>query len=140
MAFSADSTLFSGMAYLGTIIGQLSFGYFVDRYGRKYGELAWTRAQNVQNLTPGLFTGMLAASTIMIVGSALCAGAYGAGGSTEGMFTALIVYRLVTGIGSEFSAFIFCVQSFERSHSATQSAPSIRPVQLPAVRARRTLA
>lgn len=36
---SADSTLFSGMAYLGTIIGQLSFGYFVDRYGRKWGAL-----------------------------------------------------------------------------------------------------
>lgn len=43
---------------------------------------------------------MLAASVIMIVGSALCAGAYGAGGSIEGMFAALIVYRLITGIGS----------------------------------------
>ncbi|BGP57677.1 glycerophosphoinositol permease [Rhodotorula sphaerocarpa] len=73
------STLFSGMAYLGTIIGQLSFGYFVDRYGRKWG--------------------MLAASTIMIIGSALCAGAYGYHGSVQGMFTALIVYRLLTGIG-----------------------------------------
>lgn len=73
------STLFSGMAYLGTIIGQLSFGYFVDRYGRKWG--------------------MLAASTIMIIGSALCAGAYGYHGSVQGMFAALIVYRLLTGIG-----------------------------------------
>ena len=43
---------------------------------------------------------MLAASVIMIIGSALCAGAYGAGGSIEGMFAALIVYRLITGIGS----------------------------------------
>ena len=25
------------MAYLGTILGQLTFGFFVDRYGRKYG-------------------------------------------------------------------------------------------------------
>lgn len=26
------------MAYLGTILGQLTFGFFVDRYGRKYGK------------------------------------------------------------------------------------------------------
>lgn len=35
----------------------------------------------------------------MIVGSALCAGAYGANGSTQGMFAALIAYRCITGIG-----------------------------------------
>ncbi|GAA5921016.1 hypothetical protein JCM3775_004050 [Rhodotorula graminis] len=73
------SELFSGMAYLGTIIGMLFFGYFVDRYGRKYG--------------------MLASSCLMILGSALCAGAYGAGGSTQGMFAALIVYRFIAGLG-----------------------------------------
>ncbi|GAA5968569.1 hypothetical protein JCM11641_007682 [Rhodosporidiobolus odoratus] len=73
------STLFSGMAYLGTIVGMLSFGYFVDRYGRKYG--------------------MLTASAIMIVFSALSAGAYGAGGSTKGLFDALIAYRFFTGVG-----------------------------------------
>ncbi|GAA5992147.1 hypothetical protein JCM10908_001788 [Rhodotorula pacifica] len=90
------STLFSGMAYLGTVIGQLSFGFFVDRYGRKYG--------------------MLAASMIMIVGSALCAGAYGAGGSIDGMFAALIVYRLITGIGigAEYpSGSVACSESTE---------------------------
>jgi len=73
------SELFSGMAYLGTILGMLFFGYFVDRYGRKYG--------------------MLTSSCIMIVGSALCASAKGAGGSISGMFAALIVYRFITGIG-----------------------------------------
>ncbi|GAA5836750.1 hypothetical protein JCM9279_007649 [Rhodotorula babjevae] len=73
------SELFSGMAYLGTIVGMLTFGYFVDRYGRKYG--------------------MLAASCLMILGSALCAGAYGAGGSTQGLFAALIVYRFIAGLG-----------------------------------------
>ncbi|GAA5899658.1 hypothetical protein JCM8208_000620 [Rhodotorula glutinis] len=73
------SELFSGMAYLGTIAGMLFFGYFVDRYGRKYG--------------------MLASSCLMILGSALCAGAYGAGGSTQGMFAALIVYRFIAGLG-----------------------------------------
>ncbi|GAA5869308.1 hypothetical protein JCM3774_004202 [Rhodotorula dairenensis] len=90
------STLFSGMAYLGTIVGQLTFGFFVDRYGRKYG--------------------MLAASVIMIVGSALCAGAYGAGGSIQGMFAALIVYRLITGIGigAEYpSGSVACSESTE---------------------------
>lgn len=41
---------------------------------------------------------MLASSCLMILGSALCAGAYGAGGSTQGMFAALIVYRFIAGV------------------------------------------
>ncbi|GAA6009663.1 hypothetical protein JCM10207_004146 [Rhodosporidiobolus poonsookiae] len=73
------SQLFSGMAYLGTVVGMLSFGYLVDRYGRKYG--------------------MLTASGIMIVFTALSAGAYGAGGSVQGLFAALTAYRALTGIG-----------------------------------------
>lgn len=100
------------MAYLGTIIGQLTFGFFVDRYGRKYGAFARatiasrTRADGRERTC---HAGMLAASVIMIVGSALCAGAYGAGGSIQGMFSALIVYRLITGVGSEL-----CLHSFRQ--------------------------
>lgn len=60
-------------------------------------------------------TGMLAASTIMIIGSALCAGAYGYHGSVQGMFTALIVYRLLTGIGSESRLLMFLVYEYTRN-------------------------
>ncbi|GAA6030862.1 hypothetical protein JCM8097_008912 [Rhodosporidiobolus ruineniae] len=92
------STLFSGCAYLGTVIGQVSFGYLVDVYGRKFG--------------------MLAASCIMIVFTALSAGAYGAGGSISGMFAALIAYRFLTGIGigAEYpSGSVACSESTENA-------------------------
>ncbi|GAA5824862.1 hypothetical protein JCM11251_005371 [Rhodosporidiobolus azoricus] len=92
------STLFSGMAYLGTVVGMLSFGYAVDRFGRKFG--------------------MLTASSIMIVFTALSAGAYGAGGSVQGMFKALIAYRFLTGIGigAEYpSGSVACSEATENS-------------------------
>lgn len=53
---------------------------------------------------------MLASSCLMILGSALCAGAYGAGGSTQGMFAALIVYRFIAGVRQPLS-----VQSLSRA-------------------------
>lgn len=105
-----DSEIFTGIAYLGIICGQLGFGFVVDRYGRK--------------------SSMLTASCIMIVGSALCAAAYGAHGSVDGMLAALIVYRFITGIGSTFS--------FSRVHpvgavnlltvTLLRSAPISRPI------------
>ncbi|GAA5899751.1 uncharacterized protein JCM6883_005978 [Sporobolomyces salmoneus] len=73
------STLFSSMGFAGTVVGMLSFGYFVDRFGRK--------------------SGMLASSAFIIVFVALSAGAYGAGGSTTGLLQALIAYRFLAGIG-----------------------------------------
>ncbi|GAA6060458.1 hypothetical protein JCM10212_000886 [Sporobolomyces blumeae] len=73
------STLFSSMGFVGTVVGQLSWGYIVDRFGRK--------------------TGMLSASCIIIIFTALSAGAYGAGGSTVGMLQALIAYRCLAGVG-----------------------------------------
>ncbi|GAA5984713.1 hypothetical protein JCM10908_003471 [Rhodotorula pacifica] len=95
-ASNHHSQIFTGIAYLGIICGQLGFGYIVDRYGRK--------------------SSMLAASCIMIVGSALCAGAYGANGSVDGMLAALIVYRFITGIGigAEYpSGSVACSESSE---------------------------
>ncbi|BGP57787.1 glycerophosphoinositol permease [Rhodotorula sphaerocarpa] len=74
-----NSQIFTGIAYLGVIVGQLGFGWIVDRHGRRMS--------------------MLSASCIMILGSALCAGAYGYKGSIDGMLAALVVYRFLTGIG-----------------------------------------
>ncbi|GAA5955294.1 hypothetical protein JCM21900_003036 [Sporobolomyces salmonicolor] len=73
------STLFSSMAFAGTVVGMLGWGYLVDRFGRK--------------------SGMMSASTIIVVFTALSAGAYGAGGSTQGLLQALIAYRFLSGIG-----------------------------------------
>lgn len=42
---------------------------------------------------------MLASSAFIIVFVALSAGAYGAGGSTKGLFQALVAYRFLAGIG-----------------------------------------
>jgi len=57
----------------------LGFGYLVDRFGRK--------------------AGMFSASGIIIIFTALSAGAYGANGSVKGMLQALIAYRCLSGIG-----------------------------------------
>ncbi|EEB08961.2 glycerophosphodiester transporter [Schizosaccharomyces japonicus yFS275] len=67
------------IAYVGTIVGQLSFGYVSDQIGRK--------------------RGMIVATVILIVATALCTGAYGPHGSIDGMITALIVYRFFLGVG-----------------------------------------
>lgn len=60
----------------------LGFGYIVDRFGRKWG--------------------MQLATIIVFVFSALAAGAKGAGGSTSGLFQALIAYRFLTGYVQAF--------------------------------------
>ncbi|GAA5856488.1 hypothetical protein JCM5353_002088 [Sporobolomyces roseus] len=73
------STLFSSMGFVGTVVGMLAWGYLVDRFGRK--------------------AGMFSASAIIIVFTALSAGAYGANGSVKGMLQALIAYRCLSGVG-----------------------------------------
>lgn len=67
------------MVFVGTIIGQGSFGYLTDRYGRK--------------------PGMIFASLWLALFSLISGVAYGAGGSIQGMFSALIAYRFLLGIG-----------------------------------------
>jgi hypothetical protein len=37
--------------------------------------------------------------TVLIIFSILCAGAYGAGGSTQGLFAALSAFRFLIGLG-----------------------------------------
>lgn len=60
----------SSIAFAGTVVGQLLFGYVADRYSRKLA--------------------MTISAVILIVMAALCTGSYGAGGSAEGLFTMLV--------------------------------------------------
>ncbi|KAK7206894.1 glycerophosphoinositol permease [Myxozyma melibiosi] len=69
----------SSIAFAGTVLGQLSFGYISDHYSRKLG--------------------MLVSTGILIVFSILCAGSWGAGGSVGGMLAALTAYRFFIGVG-----------------------------------------
>lgn len=97
---SAMSTRISNSLFVGCIIGQIGFGYICDRVGRK--------------------VGMMLTTFLVIIGAALCAGAYGANGSIEGMFWALTVYRgiLGVGVGGEYPC---------SSASASEAADIVRP-------------
>ncbi|MCJ1229684.1 hypothetical protein MMC12_006353 [Toensbergia leucococca] len=93
----ADSTAsqnVSSIAFAGTIVGQLAFGYTSDHYSRK-----WS---------------LLVSTFILILFAALCAGSYGYHGSIGGMFAALTAYRffLGIGIGGEYPAgSVACAES-----------------------------
>ncbi|KAK3835958.1 MAG: major facilitator superfamily domain-containing protein [Linnemannia elongata] len=76
---SEMSTRLGNALFVGIVLGQIGFGFFCDRVGRK--------------------VGLLVTTFLVIIGAALCAGAYGAGGSTEGLFWALTIYRGILGVG-----------------------------------------
>jgi MFS family permease len=69
----------TSIAFAGTVVGQLVFGYTSDKWSRK-----WT---------------LLLSTIILIVFAALSAGSYGAGGSVTGLLAALTAYRFLLGIG-----------------------------------------
>lgn len=66
-------TILSSLAFAGTIVGMLSFGYISDRVGRKFG--------------------MMSATLIVALFSLLSATSKGAGGSIVGTLQALSAYR-----------------------------------------------
>lgn len=79
----------SSIAFAGTVVGQLSFGYIADYYSRK--------------------AAMLIGTVMLIVFSVLCAGAWGVnttGTNAGGLFAAITAYRFFLGIaiGSEYSS------------------------------------
>ncbi|CDO91735.1 unnamed protein product [Kluyveromyces dobzhanskii CBS 2104] len=79
----------SSIAFVGIVLGQLSFGYIADYYSRKLA--------------------MLLGNIILIVFSILAAGAWGVGTTSTnagGIFAAITAYRffLGVGIGSEYPA------------------------------------
>ncbi|ORZ34872.1 major facilitator superfamily domain-containing protein [Catenaria anguillulae PL171] len=78
------SSMFSSFAFLGTIVGMLTFGYLSDRIGRRFG--------------------MLFASIMMIVMSLVVA--IPVGSDFRSVYTWLIVCRAITGIaiGAEYPA------------------------------------
>lgn len=75
---SAQSNV-SSIAFAGTVIGQLFFGYTSDRFSRK-----WS---------------LLISTVILIVFAILGAGAWGANGTPANLFAALTAYRFLLGIG-----------------------------------------
>lgn len=69
----------TSIAFAGTVVGQLAFGYTSDHWSRK-----WS---------------LLISTIILFIFAALSAGSYGAGGSVGGLFAALTAYRFLLGIG-----------------------------------------
>lgn len=69
----------NAVAFAGTVLGQLAFGVLSDYWSRR--------------------NSLLISTIILIIFSALSAGAYGAGGSLGGMLAALTAYRFLVGIG-----------------------------------------
>ncbi|OAP60365.1 hypothetical protein AYL99_05367 [Fonsecaea erecta] len=67
------------IAFAGTVVGHLFFGILSDHWSRR--------------------NTLLISTIILIIFSILCAGAYGAGGSTQGLFAALSAYRFLIGLG-----------------------------------------
>ncbi|KAI9714137.1 MAG: hypothetical protein M1812_006465 [Candelaria pacifica] len=75
---SAAARNVGSIAFAGTVVGQLMFGYFSDHYSRK-----WS---------------LMASTIILIIFAALAAGSYG-GGTVSGMLAALTAWRFFIGIG-----------------------------------------
>lgn len=69
----------AAIAFVGQVVGIWFFGYTTDHWSRK-----WS---------------LVISTIILFVFAALSAGAYGAGGSIAGLFSALTAYRFLLGIG-----------------------------------------
>ncbi|GJQ13580.1 hypothetical protein GpartN1_g5371.t1 [Galdieria partita] len=76
---SQMSSRVSDALLVGAIVGQLALGIISDRVGREIG--------------------LVITTVLTIVGTVLCAGAYGYRNSANGMFWALVVYRGIVGVG-----------------------------------------
>ncbi|KAJ5662043.1 Glycerophosphodiester transporter GIT2 [Penicillium maclennaniae] len=78
-ANSSASQNVSSIAFAGTVVGMLVFGYTSDHWSRK-----WS---------------LMISTVILTLFAALCAGSYGYHGSTYGMLAALTAYRFFIGVG-----------------------------------------
>lgn len=75
-AGSSASQNVSSIAFAGTVIGQLLFGWVADNYSRKFA--------------------MTTSAVILIIFATLCTGSYGAG-TPQGIFVMLTVCRFFLG-------------------------------------------
>lgn len=73
------ATILNSLAFAGTVVGQLSFGYISDKVGRKFG--------------------MMTATAIVAVCSLLSAAIKGVDGSLTSMLAQLAAWRFIIGIG-----------------------------------------
>ncbi|KAF5382045.1 hypothetical protein D9615_004324 [Tricholomella constricta] len=73
------STVVNSLGFAGTVVGMLIFGYLSDKVGRKFG--------------------MMSATVIVALFSALSAASSGANGSVEGLLSMLSAMRFFLGIG-----------------------------------------
>lgn len=83
------------ITFVGTVLGQLVFGYTSDKWSRK--------------------NSLLISTVILIVFAALGAGSYGYKGNVQGMFAALTAYRFLVGIGTSGCSHSF--STFARSRA-----------------------
>lgn len=79
-------SLLASVAFIGVVVGQLSFGVIVDKVGRKLS--------------------LLVATGLLIFWTIMCTGAYGYHGSIPSLLVALTVYRCFLGfaLGAEYPA------------------------------------
>ncbi|KFX94887.1 hypothetical protein V490_04108 [Pseudogymnoascus sp. VKM F-3557] len=75
---STGAANIAAIAFAGTVVGMLVFGYTSDKWSRR--------------------NSLLVATVIMIIFTALSAGSY-SGGTLSGLITALTAYRFLVGIG-----------------------------------------
>ena len=88
------SNVLSSLAFAGTVVGMLTFGYLSDKIGRKFGMVSYLRSAILRQHASSVYTQMTA-TAIVAVFSALSAASKGANGSFGGMLAMLSACRYV---------------------------------------------
>ena len=91
---SSAKSAIPSIAFAGTVVGHLFFGVLSDHWSRRNSLLISTLSKH-----KGVHVDPLLTHAVLILFSILCAGAYGTGGSTQGLFAALAAYRFLIGLG-----------------------------------------
>lgn len=90
-------TVLASVAFAGTIVGMLTFGYLSDKMGRKFG-MVRSLADSSDVPSPTEFLQMLATGIVALF-SGLSAASSGAHGSLNGLLAMLTACRFLLGIG-----------------------------------------
>ncbi|KAG6807552.1 hypothetical protein H0H92_007117 [Tricholoma furcatifolium] len=92
------STVLSSLAFAGTVVGMLIFGYLSDKMGRKFGMVISLLSLKTASADQVNFHKMLATGIVALF-SALSAASSGAHGSVHGLLAMLSAMRFLLGIG-----------------------------------------